>query len=100
MVLCHEGLVRQTSHDGKKVTGLRVQVNQETLHNVIDDYRARQGIIDVLIEINSEKDLRVGDTIMYLVVAGDVRKNVIATMSEALDDIKASVTSKTEYYEQ
>jgi molybdopterin synthase catalytic subunit len=100
MILCHEGVVRQTSHDGKIVTGLRVQVNKERLHKVLNDYRARPGIIDVLIEINNDIDLRVGDTIMYLVVAGDIRKNVISTLSDALDDIKSSVTTKTEYHEQ
>jgi len=99
MILCHEGIVRQTSSDGKRVSGLRVQINNESLLNVIARYRARSGIIDVLIEINNDMDLNVGDTIMYLVVAGDIRKNVIATLSDALDDIKSSVTDKIEYYE-
>jgi len=99
MILCHEGVVRETSRNGKKVNGLRVQVNKETLDNVIAHYRSQPGILDVLIEIFHEKDLKVGDTIMYLVVAGDIRTNVIATLSKALDDIKSSVTTKTEYYE-
>jgi len=99
MILCHEGIVRQTSTNGKKVTGLRVKVNKQALHKIIAHYRTRPGIIDVLIEIHDEIHLNVGDTIMYLVVAGDIRGNVISTLSEALDDIKSSVTTKTEYYE-
>jgi len=99
MILCHEGVVRQTSITGKKVCGLRVQVNKDALHKILARYRERPGILDVLIEIFHDIDLKVGDTIMYLVVAGDIRKNVIATLSEALDEIKSSVTTKTEYYE-
>ena len=99
MILCHEGVVRQTSRNRKKVTGLKVHVNKELLHKIIDQFRSRPGIIDVLIEINHDVDLKVGDTIMFLVVAGDIRSNVIATLSEALDEIKTFVTHKTEYYE-
>jgi molybdopterin synthase catalytic subunit len=100
MILSHEGVVRQTSSTGKIVSGLRVQVNKDALHKIITRYRERPGIVDVLIEIIHDIDLKVGDTIMYLVVAGDIRQNVIATLSEALDEIKMFVTSKTEYYEQ
>jgi molybdopterin synthase catalytic subunit len=99
MILCHEGVVRQNSRDGKKITGLRVHLNKEAIHKILAKYRKRPGIIDVLIEIHHETDLNVGDTIMFLVVAGDIRENVIATLSEALDDIKSSATFKTEYYE-
>jgi len=99
MILCHEGVVRQTSSNEKKVTGLRVQINKEALDKVIDHYRSKPGILDILVEIFHEKDLKVGDTIMFLVVAGNIRSNVITTLSEALDEIKSSVTTKTEYYE-
>jgi len=100
MILCHEGVVRQNSKDGKKVTGLRVKVNKEALQKIMNHYRERPGIIDILVEIHHDMDLNIGDTIMSLVVAGDIRKNVISTLSEALDDIKLSVTSKTEYYDE
>ena len=99
MVLYHNGVVRNTSRDGRRVTGLRVTVNQDRLHEILGDQRRRPGIIDIQIEINAEKDLQVGDDIMLLAVAGDIRENVIACLSDTLDAVKSSVTAKTECFE-
>jgi molybdopterin synthase catalytic subunit len=35
---------------------------------------------------------------MMLVVAGDIRENVIETLTDTLNAIKSTVTSKTEYF--
>lgn len=98
MVLCHNGVVRETSRDGRIVTGLRVSVDDVKLQEVIREAKARTGIVEVSVEINSDKDLMVGDDVMLLAVAGDIRENVIAVLSNTLDEIKSSVTSKTEYF--
>ena len=42
--------------------------------------------------------MTVGDDVMVLVVAGDVRENVIAVLEETLNEIKTTVTSKTEFF--
>ncbi|MBU2511534.1 molybdenum cofactor biosynthesis protein MoaE [bacterium] len=98
MILCHNGVVRSTSRDGRKVSGLRVAVDHKKLKEVITTNKNRNGIIEILIEIAEEKDLNVGDDVMYIVVAGDIRENVIETLYNTLNDVKATVTSKTEYY--
>jgi molybdopterin synthase catalytic subunit len=36
---------------------------------------------------------------MLLVVAGDIRDNVIATLKDTLNAIKTTVTRKTEFFE-
>jgi len=36
---------------------------------------------------------------MLLVVAGDIRDNVIPALSDTLNAIKTTVTSKTEFFE-
>ncbi|MBW2220000.1 MAG: hypothetical protein JRF40_10995 [Deltaproteobacteria bacterium] len=51
MILCHNGVVRSTSRDGRKVTGLRVAVDHEKLKRVILENKDRPGIIEILIEI-------------------------------------------------
>ncbi|MDL1980525.1 MAG: hypothetical protein LWX02_03420 [Deltaproteobacteria bacterium] len=51
-----------------------------------------------MVKIAEDKELSVGDDVMLLVVAGDIRKNVIKVLSEAIDDIKSTVTKKTEYF--
>lgn len=98
MVLCHNGVVRETSRDGRRVSGLSVQVNHEKLDEIISRQRKKEGIVEILVEIAEGKKLRVGDDVMYIVVAGDVRENVIETLTETLNEVKKEVTSKTEYY--
>ncbi len=100
MVLCHNGVVRETSRDGRKVTGLRVAVDEKKLGEVLDEKRKTPGIVEILVHIDKEKDLQVGDDVMYLIVAGDVRENVIAVLHETLDAIKSTVTRKTEFFSE
>ena len=99
MILCHNGIVRSTSRDGRKVSGLKVTVNHEKLKQVIDENKKKPGIIEILVEIADNKNLSVGDDVMLLVVAGDIRDNVILVLSDTLNAIKTTVTSKTEFFE-
>jgi molybdopterin synthase catalytic subunit len=98
MVLCHKGVVRGFARDGRPVSGLRVSVHRERLEQVLRKHRQREGILDILVEINADRDLAVGEEVMHLVVAGDIRETVIATLHATLDDIKTKVTRKTQYY--
>ena len=98
MLLCHNGVVRATSRDGRPVTGLRVSVDRRRLDEILGAYRQRPGIVDIQVEIAGDRDLGVGDDVMLLVVAGDIRENVIQTLAAVLDEIKTSVTGKTEFF--
>ncbi len=98
MVLCHNGVVRGSSRDGRKVTGLRVVVDHEKLARVIDTHKKTPGILDIQVEIAHGKDLAVGDDVMLLAVAGDIRENVINVLHRTLDAIKSTVTTKTEFF--
>ena len=100
MILCHNGVVRGTSRDGRKVSGLRVAVNREQLATVLSEQRARPGIVDIQVEIVADRDLTVGDDVMMLVVAGDIRDNVIAVLGDTLNAIKHTVTAKTEFFSE
>ena len=99
MILIHNGVVRQTSRDGRIVTGLKVKVNHERLQDILAEHKSQPGILDILIEIVEDKDLKVGDDVMLLVVAGDIRENVIATLTSMINAVKSTVTHKTEYYQ-
>ena len=98
MILAHNGVVRGTSRDGRKTSGLRVAVDHNRLSAVIEENLKSPGIIDIKIWINEDKDLTVGDDVMFLVVAGDIRDRVIAALEKTLNEIKSTVTSKTEYF--
>jgi molybdopterin synthase catalytic subunit len=98
MILCHNGVVRGTSRNGRRVSGLKISVDHEKLHQIIELQRNRPGIIEILVEIAENKDLSLGDDVMYLVVAGDIRDNVLPVLEDTLNAIKETVTHKTEYY--
>ncbi|GAB6096711.1 molybdenum cofactor biosynthesis protein MoaE [Desulfatiferula olefinivorans] len=99
MILCHNGVVRETSRDGRPVSGLSIRIDRDRLASVIEEAKRRPGIVEVLVELADEdRFLAVGEDVMCLVVAGDVRERVIACLAETLDAVKATVTSKTEYY--
>ena len=98
MILCHNGVVRRTSRDGRRVSGLRISVNHEKLKQVINANKQKPGIIEILVEIAENRDLAVGEDLMLLLVAGDIRENVIGVLKETLDAIKSSVTEKAQFY--
>lgn len=98
MVLAHNGVVRESSRDGRGVVGLTVHVNRARLDELLAAYRSREGIVEILIKIEEETFLAVGDDVMAIVVAGDVRENVLATLEGFLNAVKAEVTSKTEHF--
>jgi len=98
MVLFHNGIVRETSRDGRKVTGLTVKADLVLLDSILEKYRQKPGIVDVRAVINSGIELKIGDDVMYLGVAGDIRENVIKTLEDCLNEIKSAVTSKTEFF--
>jgi molybdopterin synthase catalytic subunit len=98
MILCHNGVVRATSREGEEVTGLEIKVDHGRLKEIIIDQKKRQGIVQILVWINEDKPLSVGDDVMYLVVAGDIRETVISTLTDTLNLIKSEVTTKKQYF--
>lgn len=98
MILCHNGVVRATSREGEEVTGLEVVVDHDRLEQIITEQKKRPGIIDILIHINEGKQLIVGDDVMFLVVAGDIRETVIASLTDTLNLVKSEVTRKTQFF--
>ncbi|MCJ7774138.1 MAG: molybdenum cofactor biosynthesis protein MoaE [Desulfobacterales bacterium] len=99
MILCHNGVVRNSSRDGRKVTGLKIRVDHEKLRSVINTFKQKPGIIEILVKINENKVLSVGEDAMFLIVAGDIRDNVIPVLNDTLNTIKKDVTTKTEFFE-
>jgi molybdopterin synthase catalytic subunit len=98
MILCHNGVVRGTSRDGRRVSGLTLTVDRGALEAILAEQRKRPGIVDVLVEIR-EGSLKVGNDVMFIVVAGDLRDHVIPVLEDTLNAIKKRVTSKIEHYE-
>ena len=97
MILCHNGVVRGTSREGERVSGLTLSVDREALDAILAEQRRRPGIVDILVEVR-EGALKVGDDIIFIVVAGDLRHHVIPVLEDTLNAIKKRVTHKTEHF--
>ncbi len=95
MILVHNGIVRSFSRDGNPVSAVEVSANEERLAEILDEARKRPGIVAVEAKVQQGR-LEVGDDLMLLGVAGDIRENVIKTLEETLNKIKAEVTTKKE----
>ncbi len=98
MILTHTGVVRGTSRDGRRVSGMTVTVDRKRLQQVIEAARALPGIVDIMIRIAENRPLRAGDEIMTLSVAGDIRDHVIPALEKTLKAVKQTVVCETEVY--
>jgi len=97
MVLFHNGVVRSTSRNGQKVSGMTVYADHDRLKKIIKESHKSSGIKIVLAEIN-EGFLNIGQDVMRVVVAGDIRENVFPALEKTVDRIKKEVVSKTENF--
>ncbi len=95
MILSHNGVVRGISRDGRPVRELTVRADRGRLAEIIDEMKARPGIVEVLVEVREGK-LQVGEDIMVVIVAGDLRENCFPVLMDAVNAIKRDVTKKTE----
>lgn len=95
MILCHNGIVRGTSRNGRKISKITVKVNHEALTRIITEIKSRSGIIEVLVEIN-EGTLKVGEDIMLVAVAGDIREHVFPALQDLVHQIKQEIIEKEE----
>ncbi len=95
MIVCHNGVVRATSRDGKPVEELDVKVDRRRLAEIIAEMKQRTGIVEIIAEVREGK-LKVGEDVMMVVVAGDFRENVFSALMDTVNIIKKEVTSKTE----
>lgn len=96
MILIHNGIVRGTSKDGKRVKGIHLSYDKERLDMMIKEYKKNKGITAIKVWIN-EGRLNIGDDIMYLLVAGRLRTDVIPTFEELLSKIKKEIVLEREF---
>jgi len=97
MIASHLGIVRATSRDGDDVTEIDVRYDQDEITNIIQNTKRLPGIVDVLIETRAGR-LKVGEEIMAVAVAGDIRENVFPALSKTVDEIKAKASRKKEFF--
>lgn len=96
MILCHNGVVRGTSRNGTPVSAVDVAADHQAIRKIVEEQKKRPGIVDILVEVN-EGRLKVGDDLLTIVVAGDIREHVIPVLTDTLNAVKARGTRKQEH---
>ena len=51
MILCHNGVVRETARDGRRVKRMTVRADRIRLEAVLAEMRKRPGIVEILAEV-------------------------------------------------
>lgn len=95
MLLVHNGVVRASSKEGKTVKGMRLSYDRGLLASAVAEAKKHEGIADVRVWIN-EGDLKVGDDIMCVLVAGRFRTDVLPVLQELLTKVKGEVVHEEE----
>ena len=96
MIATHLGVVRGTSREGGEVTEIQVGYNYNVIADILNDIKSMPGIIEVLVNA-TEGRLQVGDEILAVAVAGDIRENVFAALMKAVNRIKTEASKNEEY---
>jgi len=97
MILVHNGIVRASSKDGKPVKYMNLSFEAEKLDLCVNKLKRCDGIEDIRVWINKGA-LNVGDDIMYVLVAGRFRTDVLPVLQELLSTIKKEIVTEKEVY--
>jgi molybdopterin synthase catalytic subunit len=95
MILVHNGIVRGTSKSGNPVRAMKLSYDQKKLDSFIPIFKQRPGVVEVKVWINSG-DLKVGDNIMFLLVAGRFRTDIVPVFEELLTIVKNEIVTEEE----
>jgi molybdopterin synthase catalytic subunit len=98
MLAAHNGVARGFSRsDSSTVTGIEVKPDRERMEAIRTEMESRPGIFCILAEAEGGY-VAPGEELLRLVVAGDIRENVLPVLGELLDRIKAEAVSKREIF--
>ena len=105
MYLTHNGIVRKTAKslvregdlNAKEVTGMLFSYDEAKVNEVIVQAKQLPGIYYVRVWLN-EGQLNVGDDIMYVLIGGDIRPNVVNALDFLVGSIKKECVHEQEMY--
>ncbi len=103
MYLIHNGVVRESPRakvregidDGTSVWGMEFYFDREKVEAAIAETYKMDGIYHIKLWLN-QGHLELGDDIMYILVGGDIRPNVIDALQFLVEKIKTQCVSEIE----
>ncbi len=95
MIVCHNGVVRGSSRSGQPVQYLDIDVDANRWERVLEELRAEPGIIALEAYLFTGRRF-VGQDVMFIAVAGDIRERVLPVLEKAINRLKAEAVKKQE----
>jgi molybdopterin synthase catalytic subunit len=95
MILTHNGVVRATTRDGRPVTRIEVTPDFVKMEAIRAECEKLPGVFKILVEAHGGV-LAPGDDLLFIVVAGDIRENVLEALTITLNRIKSEAVAKRE----
>ena len=95
MIACHNGVARGTSRTGELVEYLDVDVDAVIWEKILQKMRREQGISAVEAHLFTGRRF-IGDDVMLIAVAGDIRENVLPVLEKTLNRLKKEAVKKKE----
>lgn len=96
MFACHNGVVRATTRDGRPAMALDIDCDRDAWDRVLTELRSRPGIAAVEAYLHTGRRT-VGEDVLLIVVAGDIRENVFPVLEEAVNRLKKEAVKKKEW---
>ena len=95
MIACHNGLVRATSRDGRPAEFLDIELNSNAWEAILQEMRSRTGIAAIEAYLFTGRR-EIGDDVLLVAVAGDIRENVFPVLEETVNRLKSKAIIKKE----
>ncbi len=95
MIVCHNGVVRATSRAGLPVAHLDIDVDAGAWEDILRQMRAEPGIAAIEARLLTGRRC-VGEDVMFVVVAGDIRENVFPVLEKTVNRLKKEAVRKRE----
>ncbi len=103
MFLAHNGVVRETPKakvrqgidDGSSVKGMEFSYDEKKVEDAVAEAHLLEGIFYIRAWLN-EGQLQVGDDIMYVLIGGDIRPNVVNALQFLVEKIKTQCVIEIE----
>jgi molybdopterin synthase catalytic subunit len=95
MIVCHNGVVRSTSRQGTPAEYLDIDVRHDAWEGILDEMRSQPGIAAIEAHLFTGRR-QVGEDVMLVVVAGDIRENVFPVLERTVNRLKQEAVLKRE----
>ena len=95
MIACHNGVVRGVSRAGEPAEYLDIEKDSGVWEKILEEMRSEPGIAAVEAYLFTGRR-QLGEDVMFIAVAGDIRENVLPVLEKTLNRLKKEAVIKKE----